>query len=87
MQTRTDKRVRDVLGADRVKSVDVHVKTNFDGMEILRVAVVYANRQALTVDDMTRVTEALISDMASADAPFPVIDFISDEDHAPIAAE
>lgn len=87
MTQNTETRVREVLGADRVTGVDWYVKTNFDGLEILRVNVRYDASRPLSVDEMTKVIDALIADMPNIDAPFPVIDFQADTDNEPIAAE
>ena len=83
----TESTVRKILGEDRVTGVDWYVKTNFDGLEVLRVRVRYDSRMPLSVDDMTRVIEALIADMPNLDAPFPVVDFQADTDNEPVAAE
>ena len=87
MAQTTEKRVRETLGADRVTGVDWYVKTNFDGLEVLRVCVRYDSTRPLSVDDMTRVVDALIADMPNIDAPFPVVDFQADTDNEPVAAE
>lgn len=83
----TERTIRAVLGDDRVIMVKSHVKTNFDGMEVLRVFVTYDAQKTPTVDEMTQVVDALIANMPDMDAPFPVVDFESHTDDEPIAAE
>lgn len=87
MASDTERTIRAVLGEDRVISVNAYTKTNFDGMEVLRVIVVYDALRAPTVAEMTRVVDALVAEMPDMDAPFPVVDFQADTDHEPVAAE
>ncbi|WP_300056507.1 hypothetical protein [uncultured Roseobacter sp.] len=79
--------VVDVLGMDRVCSVNARLMKNEDGQSIVRVNVVYLTSRGLKISEMDEIYEALWPDDDNESAALPIIDFQEDTDLEPIAAE
>jgi len=79
--------VRDILGSDRVRSVETRSVVNDDGGRILRIRVVYDAERGVTVTEMDKIQDATWPEADSEQEAIPVFDFQEDTDHGFLAAE